>query len=393
MDGEPDNYGAGVSADVIEIEGLHKSYGELQVLRGVNLRVGQGEAFGLLGPNGSGKSTLIHLMLGFLRPGSGRVRVLGSEDLERIRPRIGYVPERQRYHTRFSAREYLRFIGEFSGLGGPALAERVEHELATVGLAEHADRTLGAFSKGMLQRFGVAQALLTDPDLLLIDEPTSGLDPSGQREVIDLLAEVRARGHTIFLCTHYLQEVELLCDRVGVLSRGQIVVERAVRELHAPGASVLIRTSPIDIETRRRVEALGRGVHTETTSVRIDSNTPQLQSEVLRALIEGGVAVIGLEALESPLERMYLQAVRGEAVERAEPDPMPEWARPRMPPPPSLPPYLPPPAGAATPAAEDRPQTTGDTLLNELLRRNSRDRDDPVQDGEVGQDADRGTKG
>lgn len=355
-----------MTTDVIQIEDLQKSYGDLQVLRGLNLRVSQGEVYGLLGPNGSGKSTLIHLMLGFLKPSAGRIRILDDEDLERTRSRIGYIPERQRYHTRYTAREYLRFIGQFSGMAKEILPERVERELEAVGLAEAADRTLATYSKGMLQRFGVAQALLTDPDLLLIDEPTSGLDPSGQREVLDLLAEVRSRGHTVMLCTHYLQEVELLCDRVGVLSRGQIAVERNVRELRGPGSSVLIRVSPLDIEARRRVEALGPGVHSEPNSVRIEGNSPQLQAEVLRTLIEAGATVIGLEALESPLERMYLQAVRGEGVPA---DQAP--ARPPQPPP-NLPP-LPifPPAQAAPPPRDGSRRGEGDTLLNELLQRNN----------------------
>lgn len=363
-----------MSTDVIQIEGLQKAYGELQVLRGVSLRVGQGEAYGLLGPNGSGKSTLIHILLGFLKPSAGQVRVLGSADLERTRARIGYVPERQRYHTRYSAREYLRFIGQFSGLDAATLPDRVDRELTAVGLSTAADRRLSGFSKGMLQRFGVAQALLTDPDLLLIDEPTSGLDPSGQREVLELLASLRSRGHTILLCTHYLQEVELLCDRVGVLSGGQIVAERRLDELRAPAVSVLIRTSALEIEARRRVEALGRGVHSEVSSVRIEGNTPGLQSEVLRTLIECGASVVGLEALESPLERLYLQAVRGEV---PPPDSsISRWARPAAALPPAglnVPPLSPTPAAPTDPEPRTAPV---DTLLNELLRRNNPDSDE-----------------
>ncbi|NTW02105.1 MAG: ABC transporter ATP-binding protein, partial [Oscillochloris sp.] len=192
------------STDVIEIEDLSKSYGSLQVLRGLSLRVAAGEVYGLLGPNGAGKSTLLHLMLGFLKPSSGNLRILGSRSLDGVHAQIGYIPERQRYHTRYTAREYLRFIGEFSGLRGTELSARVDQELRTVGLEDDANRMLSNFSKGMLQRVGVAQALLCDPALLLIDEPTSGLDPSGQREILDLLAAVRDRGHTVFLCTHYL---------------------------------------------------------------------------------------------------------------------------------------------------------------------------------------------
>ena len=158
----------GVSTDVIEITDLSKSYGSVQVLRGLSLRVAAGEVYGLLGPNGAGKSTLLHLILGFLKPSSGSLRVLGSSNPDSVRPQIGYVPERQRYHTRYTAREYLRFIGEFSGMSGLDLADKVDIELHIVGLMNDADRKMSTFSKGMLQRVGVAQALLCDPALLLI---------------------------------------------------------------------------------------------------------------------------------------------------------------------------------------------------------------------------------
>ena len=332
----------GVSTDVIEITDLSKSYGSVQVLRGLSLRVAAGEVYGLLGPNGAGKSTLLHLILGFLKPSSGSLRVLGSSNPDSVRPQIGYVPERQRYHTRYTAREYLRFLGTFSGLTGSTLRERVDSELATVGLAEVAERGLGTFSKGMLQRLGVAQALLMDPDLLLIDEPTSGLDPAGQREVVELLNQVRVRGHTVLLCTHYLHEVEQLCDRVGVLAGGRIATEVIVADLHGEAGSVRILVTNMTLETRLRVEALGTGIRCDTQSVQITANTPALQATVLRALLDDGVLILALEPAESPLERLYLQAVRGAAVEPTAP-----WA--------------------ALLAPSEPKRGESDTLLNELL--------------------------
>jgi len=344
--------------DVIEIAELHKNYGELPVLQGLSLRVAAGEVYGLLGPNGVGKSTLIHLMLGFLRPSRGRLRIFGDSNLERVRPRVGYIPERQRYHTRYTPREYLRFLGSFSGLAGADLHERVERELATVGLRDAAERNLGTFSKGMLQRLGVAQALLTDPDLLLIDEPTSGLDPAGQREVIELLAAVRDRGHTVFLCTHYLHEVELLCDRVGVLAGGRITIEAQVADLRDVAGSVRVQVGALSLEQRRHLEALGVGVRADAQSVRINPNTPALQAAVLRALLDAGVAILALEPLESPLERLYLQAISGKLAV-AEPTVLPPaaWAAPFKGAP-----------AAATSSADAHPGE-GDTLLNELLGR------------------------
>jgi len=352
-------------SDVIEIDDLYKSYGDLPVLQGLNLRVAAGEAFGLLGPNGSGKSTLIHLMLGFLRPNAGRIRLFGSANLDQTRPRIGYIPERQRYHTRYTAREYLRFLGKFSGLADNILRDRVDSELEAVGLANDADRSLGTFSKGMLQRLGVAQALLIDPDLLLIDEPTSGLDPAGQREVLELLDQVRGRGHTIFLCTHYLHEVELLCDRVGVLAGGRIATEAIVSDLRGVPSSVRIHVGALTPELRAQLGGLGAAVRCDAQSIRISPNTPALQEAVLRALLDAGVLILALEPLESPLERLYLQAVRGAPA-----------AEERTPPPVAQPAdgALRAPAGWTEPAPAPPPPSAtrrshGDTLLNELLGR------------------------
>jgi ABC-2 type transport system ATP-binding protein len=339
--------------DAIMVENLTKSFGSLAVLRGLSLSVAEGEIYGLLGPNGAGKSTLIHLLLGFLKPSSGRLRILGSPSPAAVRARIGYIPERQRYHTRYTAREYLRFLGEFAGLGNADLAEQVERELQTVGLGDVADRMIGTFSKGMLQRLGVAQALLGKPDLLLIDEPTSGLDPSGQREVIGLLASLRSRRQSVLICTHYLHEIEQLCDRVGVLMDGRLAAEARVSDLRAPGASVLIEADNIPLELRRQIESLGPGIVCEARLVRIGHNTPQIQAQVLRALLDADAAIIALEPVESHLERLYAMAVRGEEAPVAD-----SAANERQAPP-------------AGPPPGERRGAEGDTLLRELLRRNS----------------------
>ncbi|WP_238613394.1 ABC transporter ATP-binding protein [Candidatus Oscillochloris fontis] len=340
---------------VIEIDDLSKSYGHHEVLRGLSLRVEAGEVYGLLGPNGAGKSTLLHLLLGFLKPTAGHVRVLGSSNLERMRAQIGYIPERQRYHTRYTAREYLRFMGEMNGLYGSALSNRLDELIILVDLEADANRMLSTFSKGMLQRLGVAQALLGDPNLLLIDEPTSGLDPVGQRAVLDLLASLRDRGHTVFLCTHYLHEIEYLCDRVGVLARGQIAAEAWVHDLRIPSSNVMIEVDRLEPELRTQLQTLSMGITCEPRIIQIRQNTPQLQTEVLQLLINAGVAILSLAPLESPLEQFYSQAVqtRIQMQHAGSTDD----------------------AGLSTTAHESmpvaRPTGEGETLLNELLRRNS----------------------
>ncbi|WP_133117008.1 ABC transporter ATP-binding protein, partial [Candidatus Viridilinea mediisalina] len=346
---------------MIEINDLHQSYGDDPVLQGVNLHVAAGASYGLLGPNGAGKSTLLHLMLGFLRPKRGTIRLLGSSNLEQVRQSVGYIPERQRYHTHYTAREYLRFLGAFSGLHGGELHDRVDHELLTAGLADVANRRLGTFSKGMLQRFGVAQALLGDPDLLLIDEPTSGLDPSGRRALLDLLKQVRKRGHTILLCTHHLYEVEYICDRVGVLVGGRITAEAEVQTLRGVATSLSIQTTTMPEQLQKQLTALGPQITYDSESILIGANSPELQATVMRTLLEANILIVQLEPLERPLARFYHQAVQGltPAAAAAAPKPL---AVPYIPPVPWTNPH----PVSAQPQSE---RGTGDTLLNQLLGR------------------------
>ncbi len=208
--------------NAIEITNIQKRYGDLHVLRGVDLVVPVVETFGLLGQNGAGKSTLTHILLGLLIPDGGSAKIFGTSEIESVNRRIGYLPERPRYHTQFTGREYLTTLGKLSDLKGSTLHTRVDAVLELVGIHDAADRRIGTYSKGMLQRLGVAQAVLHEPDLLVVDEPASGLDPSGQHDMAELLQRVRAEGHTVFLCTHQLGEVDRLCDRVGILSRGRL---------------------------------------------------------------------------------------------------------------------------------------------------------------------------
>jgi ABC-2 type transport system ATP-binding protein len=352
----------------IEAENLYKSFDGVSVLRGLNLRVPEGQVYGVLGPNGSGKSTLIHLLLGFLRPNQGALRVLGERDLESTRGRIGYLPERLRYHLRYTGREYLRYLGSFSDLPEPQLSARVNEELRAMGLSDAADRLLSTYSKGMLQRLGVAQALLTDPEILMIDEPTSGLDPAGQREMLDLLTEMRGRGHTIFLATHVLGEVEQLCDSVGVLFDGKLATEIDVQTLRAPGQDVVIHVAEMAPALAAQLQRLSPAVHCQGREISLRPNTPQLQSNVLRALLDAGASIQSLNPRGNALEELYLSVVRGAPV---------------------LPLGAPPPNGLFAPpghpdAALPGKPATSDTLLKTLLGREE-DRRRQADDDEIGE--------
>jgi ABC-2 type transport system ATP-binding protein len=216
-------------AAALEFENLTKEYRSfasrrrLRALDGFSLRVETGEIFGFLGPNGAGKSTAIHLAMGFMRPTSGTGRMLAQPfGYARARRRVGFLAENVALYHR-QAESLVRFYGALNGMRSSYLGKRAREALEAVGLREQANRNVGKFSRGMLQRVGLAQALVNDPDLLILDEPTSALDPLARVAVRELLLKAREEGKTIFLSSHLLSEVELVCDRVAVLHRGRLV--------------------------------------------------------------------------------------------------------------------------------------------------------------------------
>jgi ABC-2 type transport system ATP-binding protein len=225
---------------VLEFDQVTKEYRSfaskrrLRALDGFSLTVEAGEIFGFLGPNGAGKSTAIHLAMGFMRPTSGGGRLLGKPfGHPAMRRRVGFLAESVAlYHRR--AERLVRFYGALNGMGGTHLTERARQVLGIVGLQDHANRNAGKFSRGMLQRVGLAQAMVNDPELLILDEPTSALDPLARVMVRELLLGARNAGKTIFLSSHLLSEVELICDRVAVLHQGRLVrLGRTTDLLHA----------------------------------------------------------------------------------------------------------------------------------------------------------------
>jgi len=224
---------------VIEIENLTQDYQtgfwrkrNVRALDGLSLRVEAGEVFGFLGPNGAGKTTTFKILMRMLRPTAGEARILGRplDDLQ-MRARIGYLPERPYFYHYLTAREFLVYCGALCDLPRDRAAKRATDLLDQVGLSDAADRHLRKFSKGMLQRVGLAQALINDPEALFLDEPMSGLDPLGRREVRELIASLRARGKTIFFSSHILTDVEAMCDRVAILNRGRLVESGRLSEI------------------------------------------------------------------------------------------------------------------------------------------------------------------
>jgi ABC-2 type transport system ATP-binding protein len=239
------------AAPALVCESLAKTYrapfarGGVVALRGLDLEVRRGMTFGLLGPNGAGKTTLVKLLLAIAFPTSGRATVLGRAPGDtRAKERIGYLPENHRYPTHLTGEQLLHHFGRLSGLRGAERARRVEALLRRVRMEEWRGVRVNKYSKGMMQRLGMAQAILNEPDLLILDEPTDGVDPIGRREIRDLLLEQRDRGATIFLNSHLLSEVERLCDRVAILKEGILLREGEVSDLTRPRSVFQIDVRP-----------------------------------------------------------------------------------------------------------------------------------------------------
>ncbi|MEB3284596.1 MAG: ABC transporter ATP-binding protein [Candidatus Sericytochromatia bacterium] len=229
---------------VIECSALTKTYKTFwgrpsTSLDGLDLVVRAGETFGLLGPNGAGKTTSQKLFLGLLRPSAGSVRVLGqSPDEPAVRSRVGFLPENPYFYTYLTGREFLEFCADLFSMSARVKQERVTSLLRLVRMEESANLQMRRYSKGMLQRIGIAQALINDPELVFLDEPTSGLDPLGHKQITDIILELKAQGKTLFFNSHVMNDVQALCDRIGILHRGRLLVCGSLSELLMPGESL-----------------------------------------------------------------------------------------------------------------------------------------------------------
>jgi len=271
--------------------GLVKRYGDAEALRGVDVRVDEGELVGLLGPNGAGKSTLVKIACGLVHPSSGSAEVDGAPaGSARARAAIGYLAELFRFPGWYSADELLGLHQRLTGSSG-GRGERNEL-LELVGLAEARDRRVEAMSKGMQQRLGIAQALVGSPRLLLLDEPTSALDPVGRRTVRGLLEELRRRGVAVLLNSHLLSEVELVCDRVVILYDGRVVSAGRPADLARPGG--------VEIDTDDGVRSFASAGRDDAPAIVAD-------------LVAAGERVYGVRVLSTSLEDVYLEAVGGQA--------------------------------------------------------------------------------
>jgi len=295
---------------VIETRSLHKTYGRIEALKGVSIRVEPGEIYGLLGQNGAGKTTLIKILLGIVRKTDGDATLLGEPaGTVRVRREVGYLPEDHRfpeYHTGYSL---MDFYGQLYGLSRDERRRRIPEMLEVVGIRNRMNSRIRTYSKGMKQRLGIAQAMFHDPKVIFLDEPTDGVDPVGRREIRDMMERLKAKGKTIFLNSHLLGEVELVCDRVAILQRGELARQGTVADLTRQTGLFVVGLAPGQAFPADEVTRLGYAVRPAGDHVEVALAEGQSIDPVLGLLHAKGLNLRHLVEKKQTLEDVFVSMV------------------------------------------------------------------------------------
>ena len=305
MDGSNGEY----AIDLHHVEKVYK--GKVHALRGIEMRVHRGEIFGLLGPNGAGKTTLVKIMMTVVRPTKARGTVLGQRIGHKpTLARVGYLPEHHRFPSYLTGRQVLEFYAALAKVDRKTRKKRASSLLDLVGMKEWADKKIGSYSKGMMQRVGLAQALMNDPDLIVLDEPTDGVDPVGRREIRDVLLQLKEQKKTIFLNSHLLSELEMVCDRVAILVQGNVATQGTIEDLTAESQRyeiVIEGSAPQwtgefdDLRSESRSDG-------QTLLVRRGSDPTQIQA-IIDRLRNDGRTILSIKPVRESLEDLFMRAV------------------------------------------------------------------------------------
>lgn len=317
MDAPPDRSS---SAPILSVRDLRKTYGKgltggggFRALDGVSIEVGRGQVFGLLGPNGAGKTTLIKVLLGLVRDYEGEALLFGMRAGDPdSRRRVGFLPEAHRLPGYLTGRQAVRLFAMMSGMDAARADERLPRLLELVGMTNSADRKVREYSKGMQQRIGLAQALIHEPELVFLDEPTDGVDPVGRAAIRGIVQDLKARGATIFINSHLLMEVELICDRVVIMVKGKILREGTIDELTPRTGTVRfeLRAMPTDLDAL--VGGLGSGYKRSERGFEVALNDSELDQTIDR-LRARGVGIHGIDHRRLTLEESFIHLVKKES--------------------------------------------------------------------------------
>jgi len=301
-------------AEAINVQGLTKTYkgtlgDTVTAVDNLSFQVQQGEIFGFIGPNGAGKTTTIKTLLGLLFPTSGTADVLGKPagDIE-VKRRISYLPESPYFYEHMTAVEVLDFYCRLFRLDGPARKKKIAELLDRVGLTRDASRSLRNYSKGMLQRIGIAQALINEPDLLLFDEPTSGLDPIAHKDITEMITSLRGQGKTVFLSSHQLSDVESVCDRVAIINRGRLVKMGSMEDLLLAGRTVIVLAKP-EAGLEEKLKPLAASITSNQQELRVYVQTEDSVHQVLD-LARGKATLVSVVPQRQTLEDLFVDLVR-----------------------------------------------------------------------------------
>jgi ABC-2 type transport system ATP-binding protein len=316
-----------VTESIIKTEGLSKTFKvgfwgrSVTAVHGLDLDVRKGEVFGFLGPNGAGKTTTIKMLMGLIYPSSGQAWIFGRPIGDQgSKAQLGFLPESPYFYDYLTGLEFLQFYGHLFGLRGVALGKRVDELLELVGMAHARHLQLRKFSKGMLQRVGIAQALINDPELVVLDEPMSGLDPVGRKEIRDLILRLKESGKTIFFSSHILHDAELLCDRVAIILKGRQVACGRVSELIDEGAahSVEVVVDGLGPEGLARLRQLADRLIVQGTQVLAVLPNRQQVGSVLEIIRGAKATLVSLTPQKGSLEDLFIREVRDKQPELRE---------------------------------------------------------------------------
>ncbi|HUU28057.1 MAG TPA: ABC transporter ATP-binding protein [archaeon] len=301
---------------IIESHGVIKDFkgvfrGKLRALDRVDMAVGEGEIFGLLGPNGAGKTTLIKILLGLIYPTRGYATVSGVDVKDfRSRQKVGYLPENPYYPQYLNGSQVVRLFGKLGALGGVQLKERTAELLRKMKIDQWAEMKVKNYSKGMAQRLGLAQALINDPQIIFLDEPTDGLDPIGRQETRSVLIELRKAGKTVFLNSHLLSEVEMVCDRVAILDKGRLLAEGRLDELTSEANRFRIKCREIGPELEKAIEALTLSKKIDDGWLEITVETAGQLNQVIDSIRKAGLLIESIQPVKRSLESYFIDLIK-----------------------------------------------------------------------------------